>query len=104
MLESYGMHHNHYFTRHPSLFVLFSNKVIRIVILTGPYRTDLYAALYVSVLKWSPLVIWLNLVTLVIPSKDPVFHPLAIHNEKMVGGELMATDEGGYEISHHLSV
>lgn len=39
-----------------------------------------------------------------IPSKDPVFQQLAIHHERMVGGELMAKDEGGYQISHHLSV
>lgn len=42
-------------------------------------------------------------VTLVIPT-EAVFHILANHYEKMVGGELMATDEGGYEISRHLSV
>lgn len=57
-----------------------------------------------SVLKWSPLVIRLNPATLVIPSEDPASHLLAIHHEKMVGGELVATDEGGYQISHHLPV
>lgn len=57
-----------------------------------------------SVLKRNPLVIWSNPVTLVIPSEDPVFHLPAIRHEEMVGGELMATDEGGYQISHRLPV
>lgn len=47
-----------------------------------------------SILKPHPLVIWLNPVTLGIPSEDPAFYILAIHHENMVGGELTATDEG----------
>lgn len=47
-----------------------------------------------SALKSHPLLIWLNPVTLGIPSEDLAFHILAIHHENMVGGELTATDEG----------
>lgn len=57
-----------------------------------------------SLLKRSPLFIRLNPLTLAIPSEDPAIHLLAIHHYKMVGGELMATDERGYQISHHLHV
>ncbi|TNN36372.1 hypothetical protein EYF80_053456 [Liparis tanakae] len=34
------------------------------------------------------------------PNSDPTPLPPPIHHERMVGGELVAADEGGYEISH----